>query len=77
MTEMIPRPDITCPDAAKAREIATALITSIQEVGRNNDRALRHFHRTGWRYTKPVFLNPGFYTFEVDERTAITITDND
>lgn len=86
MTEMIPRPDITCPDAVKARELATSDTQDIRPLNpaptaakafiARQEQLTRHFYRTGWRYNPATFYAPPSYTYEVDGDTTITITEN-
>lgn len=80
MTDMIPRPDITCPDAVKARELATGgsnARPTTKTIMEQQERITRHFYRTGWKYTRAGIITRSTYTFEVDENTTITITEND
>ena len=79
MTEMIPRPDITCSDAIKARELATGegnARPTTKTIIEQQERITRHFYRTGWKYTRPGLVSRASYTYEVDENTTITITEN-
>lgn len=66
-------PEVTCPDAVRAKELAHA-VTVAGDLEAAIRAKLAHKHLTGWSYTK-ARTYPGNWSYEVDGKITVNILD--